>query len=193
METYSVKLEKSGRILIPAEIRRQLGLVPGEDVLLSADDEGVVVRGNRVAAVRRLQEKYAFLASGPSLADELTAERRAAAEEGRVSKEYLLDSSALLTLILKEKRGEILLERGENEPPIIDRAAIHTVHIAEVVKKLVDRGENEDAALDWVQVLDLEILTDFNLHEALGTGPLCPKQLKLSLGDRIRSRGSPGA
>jgi AbrB family transcriptional regulator, stage V sporulation protein T len=82
VETYSVKLEKSGRILIPAEIRRQLGLVPGEDVIISADEAGVVVRGNRVAAVRKLQEKYAFLASGPSLADELTAERRVAAEKG---------------------------------------------------------------------------------------------------------------
>jgi len=82
MESYAVKLEKSGRILIPAEVRRQLGLVPGEDVLISADSNSVVVRGNRVAAVRRLQEKYADLAPGRSLADELVAERRAAAEEG---------------------------------------------------------------------------------------------------------------
>jgi AbrB family looped-hinge helix DNA binding protein len=82
VETYSVKLEKSGRIRIPAEVRQRLGLVPGEDVLISADANSVVVRGNRVEAVRRLQEKFADLASGGSLADELVAERRAAAEEG---------------------------------------------------------------------------------------------------------------
>ena len=111
-----------------------------------------------------------------------------------MSKEFLFDSSALLTLIKKELRGEILLKREGEAPPIIDRAAIHTVHVAEIVKKLVDAGAEEDAALEWVEMLDLEVLTDFHLPEALGTGRLCPKQLKLSLGDRIglavaRARG----
>jgi len=76
-----VKLEKSGRILIPAEVRQRLGLVPGEDVLISADANSVVVRGNRVEAVRRLQEKFADLAISGNLADELVADRRAAAED----------------------------------------------------------------------------------------------------------------
>jgi AbrB family transcriptional regulator (stage V sporulation protein T) len=82
MAIYSVKLEKSGRILVPAEIRRQLGLVPGEDVLIGADENSVVVRGNRIAAVRKIQEEFAKLDVRESLADELSRERRAAAEEG---------------------------------------------------------------------------------------------------------------
>jgi AbrB family looped-hinge helix DNA binding protein len=90
------ELEKSGRIVIPAELRRQLGLIPGEDVLVSADENSVIIRGNRVAAVRRLQEKYADLATGRSLADELVADRRAAAEEG--SEGILLDSSAFVSV-----------------------------------------------------------------------------------------------
>jgi AbrB family looped-hinge helix DNA binding protein len=88
------ELEKSGRIVIPAELRRQLGLIPGEDVLVSADENSVT--GNRVAAVRRLQENYADLATGRSLADELVADRRAAAEEG--SEGILLDSSAFVSV-----------------------------------------------------------------------------------------------
>jgi AbrB family looped-hinge helix DNA binding protein len=82
METYSVKMESSGRILIPAELRKKLNLAPGQEVLLTEDGDTVTLVGSRVAAVRRLQKRFADLAPGRSLADELTTERRKAAEEG---------------------------------------------------------------------------------------------------------------
>jgi PIN domain nuclease of toxin-antitoxin system len=101
-------------------------------------------------------------------------------------KEYLFDSSALLALIKKESRGEVLLERVGGAPPIIDQAAIHTVHVAEVVKKLVDVGRDGAAiTAEWIEVLNLEVIEGYTLFDALNTASLCPKELKLSLGDRI--------
>jgi AbrB family looped-hinge helix DNA binding protein len=84
MNVYAVKLEKSGRILIPAEIRRRFGLESGQDVLIGADERGVTVVGNRAAAVRGLQERMRSFKLDCSLAEELIAERRAeaSAEEG---------------------------------------------------------------------------------------------------------------
>jgi len=78
---FSVKLEKSGRILLPAEIRRKLALQPGEDVLISANDDTVTVIGNRAAAIRRVQQRLRAFAPGRILSEELIAERRAEAEQ----------------------------------------------------------------------------------------------------------------
>jgi bifunctional DNA-binding transcriptional regulator/antitoxin component of YhaV-PrlF toxin-antitoxin module len=42
MRQIAVRVEKTGRILIPVDIRRQLKLVEGEsEVLLNVDDIGV--------------------------------------------------------------------------------------------------------------------------------------------------------
>ena len=81
MPVFSVKLEKSGRILLPAEIRRKLSLQPGEDVLISANDDTVMVIGNRAAAIRRVQQRFRAFAPGRILSEELIVERRAEAEQ----------------------------------------------------------------------------------------------------------------
>ena len=81
---YAVKLEKSGRILIPAEIRRRFGLEPGQDVLIGADERRVTVVGNRAAALRDLQEQMRSFRLDGSLAEELIAERRAEASAEEV-------------------------------------------------------------------------------------------------------------
>ncbi len=83
MGMYAVKLEKSGRILIPAEIRRRLGLNAGEDVLISVDDQMVTVEGNRAAVVKKIQEELRGYAPGRVLSEELIAERRAEGERER--------------------------------------------------------------------------------------------------------------
>jgi len=83
MAVFSVKLEKSGRILLPAEVRRKLSLKPGEDVLISANDDTVTVIGNRAAAIRRVQQRLRVFAPGRILSEELIAERRAEAEKGK--------------------------------------------------------------------------------------------------------------
>jgi len=77
-----VRVEKTGRILIPVEIRRKLGLVEGEsDVLLDVAENGSL----RVATREQiLNQIWAIMSSRPprvSLADELLADRRREATE----------------------------------------------------------------------------------------------------------------
>jgi AbrB family looped-hinge helix DNA binding protein len=84
--TYTVKVEKSGRILIPAAVRRQMDIKEGEStVILSADETGIRVRTRKQALERVRAEVRRHVPAGVSLADELNAERRheAAAEDAR--------------------------------------------------------------------------------------------------------------
>ena len=60
METYTTRLEKSGRILVPASVRRRLGLAEGSQV---------------VAKVREETRKY--IPAGRDLVEELIRDRRA--------------------------------------------------------------------------------------------------------------------
>jgi len=56
METYTTRMEKSGRILIPAAVRRHLGLSEGSQVLVKVEDSGalqVISRSQALAKVRR--------------------------------------------------------------------------------------------------------------------------------------------
>jgi len=81
MMRVSVRVEKSGRILIPAAVRRRLGLKEGEsDLLLDIDDSGVQVttRSQAVARVQGWASKY----REPSrlVSADLSEERRREAE-----------------------------------------------------------------------------------------------------------------
>ena len=83
----AVRVEKSGRILIPAEIRRQLNLVGGEsEVILSLDDTGIVRLSTQQQTLQRIQMILnERLGPDRSLADELLADRRReAAQEDKL-------------------------------------------------------------------------------------------------------------
>ncbi|HEU5424043.1 MAG TPA: AbrB/MazE/SpoVT family DNA-binding domain-containing protein [Nitrolancea sp.] len=77
---YNVTLGERGRLVLPADLRRQLGLKPGDRLIITSDDEG----GFRVVSAREVARRffgiYRDLAPGRSLVDELIAERR---EESR--------------------------------------------------------------------------------------------------------------
>ncbi len=53
--TVQVKLTPSGRISIPADVRRRLGLQPGETVYLDETEEGLLIRSVS-QAVKRAQQ-----------------------------------------------------------------------------------------------------------------------------------------
>ena len=81
METYAARLEKSGRILIPAAVRRKLGLSEGSQVLVKVADSGtleVASRAQVLAQVRAEIRKY--VPAGVDLAAELIRDRRAETE-----------------------------------------------------------------------------------------------------------------
>ena len=80
METISVKIEKSGRILIPAVVRRRLHLKEGTEMILRVDDTGIQL-GTREQALARVREELRrYIPEGACLSEELIQERRAEAE-----------------------------------------------------------------------------------------------------------------
>ena len=90
--------------------------------------------------------------------------------------EFLLDASALLAVMRAEPgAGEVLR--------IIDRAAIHSVQIAEVVRKLRELGVDPDEVEGSIQELCLPVIEVLSVRQACNTGRYCLGGL--SLGDRI--------
>jgi len=81
METYTPRLEKSGRILIPASVRRRLGLTEGSQVVVRVEETGtlqITSRSQAFAKVRKEIRKY--IPTGRDLAGELIQDRRAEIE-----------------------------------------------------------------------------------------------------------------
>ncbi len=74
-----VKLDKQGRVLIPAEIREQLGLEPGGTLLMRVEGERLIL-WTPAAGWRMAQAIASQYAPDRSMVDELIAERRAEAE-----------------------------------------------------------------------------------------------------------------
>ena len=70
------RLDSDGRIVLPAVVRRALGLRPGDQLII--DVEGQEIRLVTVAeAARRAQELVrCYVDPGESLAESLVAERR---------------------------------------------------------------------------------------------------------------------
>jgi len=81
MGAVTVKVDASGRLVIPKEMREELGLLHGGELRLSIED-GLLQGSTRLAALRRLQRHLAALAPAEgetSAVDEFIAERRAEA------------------------------------------------------------------------------------------------------------------
>jgi len=74
--SISTKVTDGGRIVIPAEYRRALGLNVGDDVVLSleAGEIRILSRKEALGRAKALVRKY--VPEGAVLSDELLAERR---------------------------------------------------------------------------------------------------------------------
>lgn len=74
------RINENGRIVIPAQIRQQMGLSPGETLHLKLEGDTLKIESHR-ARIRRVQESLRRLIPPDRvLSDELIAERR---EEAR--------------------------------------------------------------------------------------------------------------
>jgi antitoxin PrlF len=75
------KIVSGGRLQLPADMRRELGLVDGDAVILEIKDNELRVRSHR-ESIRRLQDRFRHLrpTDGTIVSDELIAERRKEAE-----------------------------------------------------------------------------------------------------------------
>ena len=74
------KLVSGGRLQIPADIRRALGLNDGDAVTMEVVDGELHVRSYRETLARVQERLRPYVVSGVSIVDELIAERRAEAE-----------------------------------------------------------------------------------------------------------------
>ena len=81
-----VKVGPKGRVVVPAPIRRELGIEEGTTLRARVEGDGIVLEP-RTAALRRLRVLVRdAVPEGVSLVDELIAERR---EEARREEEEL--------------------------------------------------------------------------------------------------------
>ena len=83
MHTEHVRLGPDGRIVLPAALRHQLGLKPGDALVIESDGDSLLVRSYD-AVVRETQDYFRqFPAPGGSEVDGLIADRRAEAARER--------------------------------------------------------------------------------------------------------------
>lgn len=74
--TYSARLERNGRILLPAEVRKRFGLKAGDELLMHVDERGVYVTTLQ-ATLRAVREQVrAWMPGVTSLADEVLVARK---------------------------------------------------------------------------------------------------------------------
>ena len=80
METHRTTLGESGRIVIPAAFRKELGIKKGDPLVVRLEDGEVRVCSYQ-QSLRRIQEELRrYVPEGELLSERLIAERRAEAE-----------------------------------------------------------------------------------------------------------------
>ncbi len=73
---FKSKIGQSGRVVIPGEYRRKLGLRSGDEIILHLDDEGLHLYTPAQAVARAQALVRRYVPEGRSLSDELISERR---------------------------------------------------------------------------------------------------------------------
>ena len=76
--TYSAKLIKGGKIVIPAELRRELGFNEGDRLVFEREGDTLVIKTN-AQVLREVQANFKRLGKHWFTVDDFIAERRAQA------------------------------------------------------------------------------------------------------------------
>ena len=86
-DSFKSTINENGRIVIPIEIRKMMGLKAG-DIVVMAFEDGVLRIESQQVKIRRIQEELKkFAKPGKRASDELVADRRE--EAGREMEEWL--------------------------------------------------------------------------------------------------------
>jgi AbrB family looped-hinge helix DNA binding protein len=77
----SMRVNESGRVVIPASFRKRLGIRAGDELLVRMEDDElrITTLQRNIARAQRLVRKH--VKPGASLVDKLLAERREAARQ----------------------------------------------------------------------------------------------------------------
>jgi AbrB family looped-hinge helix DNA binding protein len=78
MKTQTTTMSSKGQLVIPAEMRASLGISTGTRIAITLDGDRLVLRP---VTARFIDEMMGRFAGGPSMTDELIAERRAEDEK----------------------------------------------------------------------------------------------------------------
>ncbi len=78
MADNEVQIGAQGRVVIPAPLRKALGLKPGDRLIVRRQGDSLILE-RREAIEKRLRSRFSHIPETVSLADELIAERRAEA------------------------------------------------------------------------------------------------------------------
>jgi AbrB family looped-hinge helix DNA binding protein len=76
---FRVRVNANGRIVIPASVRRELGVEAGDEILLEKRDDVFWITTQQQRIARAQERARRLIGSGPSMSAELIAERREAA------------------------------------------------------------------------------------------------------------------
>jgi AbrB family looped-hinge helix DNA binding protein len=82
MEPVYAKVSSKGQLVIPVEMREALGIEPGTRIAIRQDGDELILRPDTATLARRIiHELCGITAGGPSMTDELLAERRSEDEK----------------------------------------------------------------------------------------------------------------
>ena len=97
-----------------------------------------------------------------------------------MTRRHLLDASALLAVIFNEPGGARVRE-------LIDDSEIHTVNLAEVMRKMIAVGMPADEVIARIEELDLEVVEELGVKQIHEIARLAPeaRRLGLSIGDCV--------
>ena len=74
--TYHAKIIAGGKIVIPAELRRELGVVDGDAIVIARDGAGGLSIRTHAHVIAEGQRAYKAMLKRPFTVDEFVADRR---------------------------------------------------------------------------------------------------------------------
>jgi AbrB family looped-hinge helix DNA binding protein len=74
--THHAKIIAGGKVVIPADLRRELGLKPGDTVVIERDGDALVLK-SYLQVVREVQAEFRKMVGDDYSVDQFLAERRA--------------------------------------------------------------------------------------------------------------------
>jgi AbrB family looped-hinge helix DNA binding protein len=77
--THHAKIIAGGKIVIPAELRRELGLHTGDTLVIEREGNALVLK-SYLQVVREVQREFQAMMKEPDTVDAFIADRRAEAE-----------------------------------------------------------------------------------------------------------------
>ncbi len=170
-----------GRIVVPADLRRELGLDEGSTMTATAQD-GRLVLEPRSVVLERVRRRFSGVSSAIRLSDDLLGSpRRSSARGRRLSAQpaiNVLDASAVLAL-LHEEPGADAVEAA------LDGAVMSCVNLSEVLQKAEQHGVDTEGLEFDLQALGVRLLP-FDVGSAREAADLWPVSKPRSLPDGVR-------